>query len=238
MVESVPRTVRERARVELTREIVETARRHLATDGAAALSLRAVARDLGMASSAIYRYMPSRDDLLTTLIIEAYQSMGITAAQHEATVRRDDFPGRWLAVCQAVRAWALARPHEYALIYGSPVPGYAAPQDTIAPASLIGVVMISIVVDAAAAGAIDPTTVPKLSEELQAAIEPVRGFVPPDLPDELVVRALIAWTHIFGAISFELFGHRHNVVASDESARAAFFDEEARRIGALVGLQG
>ena len=236
MVESVPRTVRERARAELTREIIETARRHLATGGAAALSLRAVARDLGMASSAIYRYMPSRDELLTTLIIEAYQSLGTTAAQHEATVPRDDFRGRWLAACQAVRAWALARPHEYALIYGSPVPGYEAPQDTIAPASLVGVVMISIVVDAAAAGAIDPATLGKLSDDLQAAIGPIRGFVPPDLPDELVVRALIAWTHIFGAISFELFGHRHNVVASDESARATFFNEEARRLGVLVGL--
>ena len=72
----VPRTARARARAEITREIVETARAHLALEGAAGLSLRAVARDLGMVSSAVYRYVPSRDDLLTRLIIDADNSLG------------------------------------------------------------------------------------------------------------------------------------------------------------------
>ncbi len=76
---SVPRTARERARAEITSEILEAGRRHLATDGAAALSLRAIARELGMASSAVYRYVASRDDLLTRLIIDAYNSLGAAA---------------------------------------------------------------------------------------------------------------------------------------------------------------
>jgi AcrR family transcriptional regulator len=84
----VPRTARERARAEITREITEAARRHLAIDGAAALSLRAIARDLGMASSAVYRYVASRDDLLTRLIIEAYDSLGAAAEKAEATQDR------------------------------------------------------------------------------------------------------------------------------------------------------
>src|SRR5215470_9097552 len=81
---SVPRTARERARAEITREILAAGRRHLATEGAAGLSLRAIARDLGMASSAVYRYVASRDDLLTRLIIEAYDSLGAAAEAAEA----------------------------------------------------------------------------------------------------------------------------------------------------------
>ena len=109
----------------MTEEIKATARRHLAEGGAANLSLRAVARDLGMVSSAIYRYVPSRDDLLTALIIDAYDSLG-EAAETAHAADADAAPAqRWVTVCEAVRGWALAHPHEYALIYGSPVPGYS-----------------------------------------------------------------------------------------------------------------
>ncbi len=90
-------TARERVRAELIREITEIARRQLATEGAAGLSLRAVAREMGMVSSAIYRYFPSRDDLLTTLIIDGYNAIGAAVEQAEAACPRDDHPGRWLA---------------------------------------------------------------------------------------------------------------------------------------------
>ena len=127
------RTARERVRAELTREITDVARGQLATEGAGGLSLRAVARELGMVSSAIYRYFPSRDDLLTALIIDGYNAIGEAAEQADAGCPAGDFAGRWRAVCQAIRDWALAHPHEYALVYGSPVPGYQAPEQTIGP---------------------------------------------------------------------------------------------------------
>src|SRR5215467_9079408 len=117
-VPSVPRTARERARAEITAELLDAGRRHLATEGAAALSLRAIARDLGMASSAVYRYVASRDDLLTRLIIDAYNSLGSAAESAESPVDRADLAGRWSAVCHAARSWALANPNEWALIYG------------------------------------------------------------------------------------------------------------------------
>src|SRR3954462_15401697 len=118
------RTARERVRAELIGEITEVARRHRARDGAAGLSLRAVAREMGMVSSAIYRYFASRDELLTALIVDAYDALGAAVERAEAAVDRADLLGRWLAACRAVREWALENPHEYALIYGSPVPGY------------------------------------------------------------------------------------------------------------------
>ena len=127
------RTARERVRAELTREITDVARGQLATEGAGGLSLRAVAREMGMVSSAIYRYFPSRDDLLTALIVDGYNAIGEVAERADAACPAGEHAGRWLAVCRAIRDWALAHPHEYALVYGSPVPGYQAPQQTIGP---------------------------------------------------------------------------------------------------------
>jgi AcrR family transcriptional regulator len=145
---------RARVRAELTREIADVARRHLASAGAAALSLRAVARELGMASSAVYRYFPSRDDLLTALIVDAYDALGEAAERAEAAAPRDDLRARWHAGCTAAREWALAHPHEYALLYGSPVPGYAAPETTIAPAARVALVLCRVLADGVAAGTV------------------------------------------------------------------------------------
>ncbi|MCW2605118.1 MAG: putative transcriptional regulator, TetR family, partial [Pseudonocardiales bacterium] len=154
---SAPRTARARVREELTREIKDAARRHLGESGPFGLSLRAVAREVGMVSSAVYRYFPSRDALLTALIVDSYNAVGQAVEDAEQAVDPSDLLGRWLAVCTAMRAWAVASPHEYALIFGSPVPGYQAPTDTIDPAARIPLRLIAIAGAAGAAGAeVDP----------------------------------------------------------------------------------
>src|SRR5580693_5245314 len=145
-------TARERARAELTREIKDEARRQLATAGADGLSLRAVARSLGMVSSALYRYFPSRDDLLTALITDAYNSMGAAVEQAIADVDAGSgggARGQWTGACRRVRGWAREHPHEYALIYGSPVPGYRAPETTIGPAARVPLAFVGILAGAA-----------------------------------------------------------------------------------------
>jgi AcrR family transcriptional regulator len=219
---------RARVRAELTREITEAARRHLATDGATGLSLRAVARELGMASSAVYRYFASRDELLTALIVDAYDAIGAAAEQAESAVARDDLRGRWRATCRAAREWALAHPHEYALIYGSPVPGYAAPEATIGPASRVGVLLCAIVADGVAAGAIaaEPDG-PAAGAVLTPGVATGLG-----LPDALGPRVVTAWSSLYGAISFELFGQTTNVVDD----HAAYFDAAIERLADLVPL--
>lgn len=226
---------RARVRAELTREIAEVARKHLASDGAAALSLRAVAREVGMASSAVYRYFPSRDDLLTALIVDAYDALGEAAEQADAATDPGDLGGRWRAVCRACREWAVAHPHEYALVYGSPVPGYAAPQTTVGPAGRVGEVLCRIVADGVAAGVVhaaddatgaDATLVPGIGERIG---------LPPAGPDSsLAARAVLAWTTLFGLISFELFGHTNNVVDSP----GAYFDDAVARLASMLGLPG
>jgi len=226
----VPRTARERARAEITAEILDAARGYLATDGAPALSLRAIARDLGMASSALYRYFKSRDELLTRLIIDAYDALGAAAEAAEATIDRNDLAGRFAATCAAVRAWALDHPNEYALIYGSPVPGYAAPADTVRPASRVTALLLRIIVEAAAAGRIPDTDIKDAEAQPVAdALAPIRSYLPPGVPAPLVQRALMVWTNLFGVISFELFGQLHSVVAEPPAGRDVFFAECIRR---------
>ena len=221
---------RARIRAALTREIVDAARRHLATDGAAGLSLRAVARELGMASSAVYRYFPSRDELLTTLIVEAYDALGATAEEAAEKAARDGFRARLHAACGAVRGWALAHPHEYALVYGSPVPGYAAPQATIGPAARVGAVLSRIVADGVAAGVVDPGT-----GGADAALAPGVGEavgLPVDPEATVGARVVQVWTALFGLVSFEVFGQLHNVV----DRREEFFHDAIERLGDLLGL--
>ena len=232
--EPLPRTARARARAEITAEILRTAHEHLARDGAAALSLRAIARDVGMVSSAVYRYVPSRDALLTMLIIESYDSLGEFVEKEEATVPRVQYEDRFVATGHAVRSWALANPHEYALIYGSPVPGYAAPQDTVGPATRVSTVLVTILADLCAAHPERQAT--KLAHHVASAIAPLRTQVPDLIPDDLLVRGITARTSLFGAVSFELFGQNQNVLADGPRLRRALFDEQLRSIAATLGL--
>jgi AcrR family transcriptional regulator len=237
------RTARERVRAELIREITEIARRQLATDGAAGLSLRAVAREMGMVSSAIYRYFPSRDDLLTALIIDGYNAVGAAVEKSEARCPREDYAGRWLAASRAMRDWALAHPHEYALVYGSPVPGYQAPAQTIGPASRAAAVFGKIIGDAHHAGSPGaPGPAPDRASQADPVPPVPRSFAPDaarlreaildEVPDHIAAAALIAWSGLFGLVSFELFGQFENVVTD----RAAFFDHAAATLGRLTGL--
>ncbi len=218
-------------------EIKDVARRHLAAEGAN-LSLRAVARDMGMVSSALYRYFASRDELLTALILDAYNSLGeAVEAADAADTNRRDLRGRWHAATHAVRAWALAKPAEYALLYGSPVPGYAAPQDTVAAAVRTPAVLVGILADGYAAGTLsegDRTGLPsmRVPEPLRTDLARIRDGLAPGLPDWLLVLALTSWLQLFGTVSFELFGQFNNTI----DARAEFFGQQMDLMADLVGL--
>lgn len=228
------RGARERARAEVTREILAAARRQLAEVGAPGLSLRAVAREIGMVSSAVYRYVASREDLLTMLIIESYDELGAAVETAAASTRRRAPAQRFLATARAVRSWAVANPHEYALLYGSPVPGYAAPPDTIGPASRTTLALIGIVADAFRIGSLDRSSL--LAIDAPAALHPdlarVREAAHVDLPDDVIVALLAAWTQLFGLVSFEIFGQTRNVIEGHQ----ALFDVSVLAMARGMGL--
>jgi AcrR family transcriptional regulator len=269
---SVIRGARERARIEVTAAIKEEARRQLAAKGAAQLSLRAVARELGMASSALYRYFPSRDDLLTALIIDAYDAIGAAAeealiatgeaapdrpaadtsvtdgaatdgpaASPEAAAgksagrsaaHRGDPVDRWVAVCRAARDWAVAHPHEYALIYGSPVPGYAAPEATVGPGSRVALALVTVARDAQAAGLLGAPQGRPLARPVRADAARLAAEIAPDLPIPVIAALVAAWAQVFGIVNFDVFGQFTGIF----EARGPFFEQAAAALAAQVGL--
>jgi AcrR family transcriptional regulator len=178
----------------------------------------------------VYRYFPSRDELLTRLIVDAYDQLG--AAAEEADDPAAAALDRWLAVCRAVRAWARAHPHEYALLYGTPVPGYQAPPDTVPAATRVGAVLGRILGDAARAGELPDGTGERDPGLVSDDAVAVLGGDHPALDETVRVRALLAWSSIYGAISFELFGH---FVGSVEDGDR-FFDRAMTELAGLMGL--
>jgi AcrR family transcriptional regulator len=229
---TIAQGVRARARAELVREITAAARRQLAADGAAALSVRAVARELGMVSSAVYRYFPSRDDLLTALIIEAYDALGEAAERADAAGRAAGAgaPARVRAVARAVRAWATAHPHEHALVYGSPVPGYRAPEDTIASATRVQSLLLRLLADAPPPA--PPASVgERLAPELAAELADVAARAAVPVPAALLARGMAAWNLLVGSVSLELFGHYANTIEDLD----ALFELHVDRMLELLG---
>jgi AcrR family transcriptional regulator len=228
--------IRARNRAAMMQAIMRTANAQLVEVGPGQLSVRAVARELDMASSAIYRYVRSRDELLTLLIVGAYDDMGdfVQARTH----RVQDPRKRWMAVGLSCREWALAQPQRFALIYGSPVPGYAAPQDTIGPATRIPALLVGIL-----QGSRARPDVPAFSARVARSLRPALAGLPewsalsePDFSDAEFALGVMSWTHIIGSISFEIFGHRHNVVGDSETDRRAYFEFELDVLAGLLGL--
>ncbi|MGH3635411.1 TetR/AcrR family transcriptional regulator [Mycobacterium sp.] len=220
---------RREARERIEAQIVELGRRHMVDHGAAGLSLRAIARDLGMVSSAVYRYVSSRDELLTLLLVDAYSELA------DAVDRaRDEVAELWsddvMAIARAVRRWAVAHPARWALLYGSPVPGYHAPVDrTVGP----GTRVVSTFFDAVAAGIATGDIVltnEHAAQPMSSDFDRLRrefGF-PGD--DSVVAKCFAIWAGVVGAVSLEVFGQYGADTLTDPEA---VFDAQVRL---LVGL--
>lgn len=216
-------------------DITRIGREHLATHGAAALSLRAVARDLGVVSSAVYRYVKSRDELLTLLVVDAYDDLGDAVDAALAEVPDAEHRERFLALGRAVRRWALAEPASYALVYGAPVPGYHAPADqTTGPGTRLVKVLLDIVEDAHAAGALEvPRRGKRLTPELKAGLAGVREQFDVSLPDAVLARGVMVWAGLFGCVSFEVFGQYGPDALGDP---AALFERHLAGLAESLGL--
>jgi AcrR family transcriptional regulator len=196
---------RQESREKIEAQIIELGRRHLVTEGAAGLSLRAIARDLGMVSSAVYRYVASRDDLLTLLLVDAYSELADAVDDAAA-----DTDGRWrdqlLAIAHAARAWAVDEPARWALLYGSPVPGYHAPREsTVGPGTRVVGALFYAVAAGITAGDIPQSNV-AVAQPLSSDFDRIRqefGFAG---DDSAVAKCFLLWAGLVGAISLEVFG--------------------------------
>lgn len=234
--DSRTRTPRERARDRTVADIIRLGREHLALHGAAALSLRAVARDLGVVSSAVYRYVENREELLTLLLVDAYNELGDEVDDAVGAVPEADFSDRFRALGHAVRDWALREPSRYALLFGSPVPGYRAPAErTTGPGTRVVVALMAILDGAFRAGRLsaEGRRAPALDAGLAGDLARIRTEFGLAVPDYLLARAALAWTSLFGAVSFEIFGQYGGETFP---ARKELFDHHLAVLGEVTGL--
>ncbi|MFZ2172548.1 MAG: WHG domain-containing protein [Rhodococcus sp. (in: high G+C Gram-positive bacteria)] len=226
-------TPRERAREQTLQDITRIGREHLAAVGAAALSLRAVARDLGVVSSAVYRYVKSRDELLTLLVVDGYNELGdeVESAVESTADPRQQF----LALGRAVRDWALREPARYGLLFGSPVPGYHAPGErTTTPGTRVIYALVGIFDRAHRAGTLTSADSPPIDDVLAADLARVRAELGLDLPDQALARGVLVWSAVFGAVNFEVFGQ----YGTDTfTAPDALFEHQLAVLAETAGLR-
>ncbi|MFJ8547269.1 TetR/AcrR family transcriptional regulator [Streptomyces sp. NPDC093586] len=193
-------TPRERYRAQLRAEIKERAWEQIAAAGAPGLSLNAIAKQMGMSGPALYRYFSSRDDLITELIRDAYHSLADTI--RTAAASGADLAG----LGRALRAWAREDPQRYFLVYGTPVPGYRAPDDITMIASEIMGALLDAAQSAGAAATTPSDGHPDARLEAHLAEHRQWAADHPAAPAALR-RALRFWTRLHGVLSLELAGH-------------------------------
>ncbi len=210
-------------------------RDHLAVHGAAALSLRAVARDLGVVSSAVYRYVRSRDELLTMLVVDGYTELA-DAVDTALSTAPDDSATRLRVLAHALRDWALAEPARYGLLFGTPVPGYDAPaQETVVPGTRVIVALVRIVETACRTGELtEPADYDGVPPELGADIARINRELGLRIPDWAMARTLTVWTALFGAVSFDVFDMYGAQTFTD---RSQVFDIHLDNLVTILGLR-
>ena len=212
---------REQSRARTTAAILRAARDEIATHGGGGLSMRAVAREVGMVSSAVYRYFPTREALVTAMILESYE--GLAGALGEVRARRADL--RWKALGRALRQWATQRPHEFQLIYGTPVPGYVAPPETIPAAAAVAAPFL----DVAKGVRVAPFAAPGLDGQM-ADVAAVTGGT-----GQAAAAVIAELAALVGIVTLELGGHLVGSADPADRLYAAILERQVDTLG-LAGV--
>jgi AcrR family transcriptional regulator len=225
---------RERIREATFEEIKLVAWKQIAEQGVPALSLRAIARDMGMTAPGLYRYYPSRDDLVTALIIEAFNSFSQNLEDARDARPFGDHIGRYRAVCEAYFRWAVATPSRYTLIFGSPVPGYQMGEAAYPSAQHGFLVLQAVIGEALAVGKIHrPADVNPLSHELLARYVALQKLGMPYDPTATHL-ALTTWSMLHGVTSLYLYGYLGRFLAEQVDG---FVRQEIEQLVMSLGFE-
>ena len=225
---------RERLRQSALDEIKTIARRHMAENGTAGVSLSAIARDMEISQPALYRYYASRDDLITALIVDAYNDLADMLEHTPLDLPANAHADRLMAVLLAYRTWALTHTVDFTLIYGSPIPGYHAPREvTLPPAQRTFAVILGILSQAHAVGALKP-----LEEHLHlpAGLAPLlptlEGGLDESVNPAVLYIGLVGWYHIHGMIMLEIYDHNTTLLSDMD----LFYRHEVASLLRSMGL--
>jgi AcrR family transcriptional regulator len=210
----------------LQEAIKETAWKQIAEFGAPTLSLRAIARELKITAPAIYNYFPRRDDLVTALIVDAYNSMADAQEAALVNLAADKYAARLSALGLAYREWAVTYPQRYQLIFGTPIPNYHAPEDVTLPAAARGLVpLVNAIQAISTAGILQTERLAQMTPKLKSMLvgwQKIEGGS--DL--EVLYLALVIWSRVHGLVMLEIGSH----IPSSFDDPVEFFRREINNI--------
>jgi AcrR family transcriptional regulator len=234
----VPPTRRERMRDATLQEIKDAAREHLRAHGPAGISLRGIARDIGMTAPALYRYFESLDDLLAAMIETYTDEMCDALEAARDALPEGDLGGRLLAVTRAFRHWALEHRPEFTMMFGAPVPGHPATghEGMDKPVGRLGALFFDLYFGLWRQR---PFPLPPEEDIPPALAGQLRVFAAACTPDDVeaplgVIRLFAAsWVRLYGLVAIEVFGHMHFLLDDGEP----LFEAELTDLGRTVGLK-
>jgi AcrR family transcriptional regulator len=230
---------RDRVRAATTDEIKRTARRILVADGPDALSLRAIAREMGMTAPALYRYFGSREDLIGHVIADIFTEIAddIQAAiGRAAAVSGGDMTHKLVAACHEFRRWSLDHRPEFGLLFGSPLPDLEAAldrDDVIAACAMkFAGTFFTLFLDLWRHHPFAVRADSAIDQGLREQLARYRDSLGAELPLGAVFTFLWCWVRLYGMVSLEVFGHLH--FALDDAA--PMFEYTLSEVAAMVGL--
>lgn len=229
MTEAITR--KDRQRDAIREEIKQVARRQMAAEGSTSLSLRAIAREMELTAPALYRYFPTRDDLITALIVDAFNAHAAAMDNGQAAYPQSAYAHRLQASLLAYRQWALENRADFELVYGTPIPGYSAPAEVTIPAARQAmVVVMDILTGAAQDGRVEahepvPDTIRTYWD--------IHPDIRQDAPQPLFYVAIMGWSRIHGIVMLEIFQHLPPVVGDSD----AFYRQEISTVMSLLHLR-
>ena len=227
-------TRRERIRTATIDEIKSTAWKQAGEQGAASLSLRAIAREMGMTAPGLYRYYPDRDALVTALLIDAFDSFSDALEAARDACAADDHVGRFRAICKAYFEWGVANPQKYIFLFGTPIPGYQFSQEVGPSAQRSFLVLQGVIGEAHAAGKITgELTAMRLPTGLKSQYEALRKM---GMPYTGIVThlALSVWGMVHGITSLFLYGYFTGFLGEQVET---FVDFEIEKMVRVLGLE-
>jgi AcrR family transcriptional regulator len=229
-------TRRERLRAATVQEIKDAARRLLVADGAQAVTLRAVARALGLSAPALYRYFPSHEDLVSALIVDYFDELTAAMCAERDRLPGDDPAGRLLAVAREFRRWAVTHPGEFGLVFGSPVPDLLTQHEDLDPCHQAGLRFGAVFIELISAlwtrqpfpvpdeGDLDP----QLVRQLTARREIFGG-----MPVGAAYVLLTCWSRLYGLVCMEVFDHLHWALDEVEP----FYEAQLHELGMRLQIK-
>ncbi|NSL42744.1 TetR/AcrR family transcriptional regulator [Streptomyces sp. 8P21H-1] len=202
-------SLRQRRRAAATREIMDAAERQIAERGPHALSLRAVARDLGMTVQGLYHYFPNRDALVTALVAKAYDDLAAAVTAAVDATADEPAAQRFLAAAEGYRRWAVTHVERFQLLYGAPLRHYEAPAEgpTTQAMRRLSMVFQREIFDGFTTAQLAAADTRELSPAVQAHLGPLFPHGSESLPPPAAALLLGVWGHMHGMVALEAFRH-------------------------------